>query len=84
MFAWVKRMIHSFNGRKERVSESNNVVESIAKSKILYKELIRKAHPDKHPQKENLAKEITELLNNNRYNYRELLILKEKIENELI
>lgn len=83
MFAWIKRMIHSFIGRKERLNESNNVVESIAKSKVLYKELIKKSHPDKHPEKEELAKEITELINNNRYNYRELLKLKERIENEL-
>ena len=39
MFAWIKRMIQSFSGRKERLNESNNVVESIAKSKMLYKEL---------------------------------------------
>lgn len=83
MFAWIKRMVQSFSGRKERLNESNNVVESIAKSKILYKELIKKSHPDKHPQKEKLAKEIAELVNDNRYNYRELLKLKERIENEL-
>ena len=83
MFAWFKRMIHSFIGRKERLNESSNVVESIAKSKVLYKELIRKSHPDKHPQKEELAMEFTELVNNNRFNYRELLKLKERIENEL-
>ena len=72
MFTWIKRMIQSFSGRKERLNESNNVVESIAKSKMLYKELIKKSHPDKHPQKEKLAKEIAELVNNNRYNYREI------------
>lgn len=83
MFAWFKRMIHSFIGRKERLKESNNVVESIAKSKMLYKELIRKSHPDKHPRKEELAKEFTELVNNNRYNYRELLRLKKLIEKQL-
>ena len=83
MFTWIRRMIQSFSGRKERLNESNNVVESIAKSKMLYKELIKKSHPDKHPQKEKLAKEIAELVNNNRYNYRELLKLKERIENEL-
>lgn len=83
MFAWFKRIMFSFSGRKERLNESNNVVESIVKSKMLYKELIRKSHPDKHPQKDELAKEFTELVNNNRYNYRELLKLKERIENEL-
>lgn len=83
MFAWIKRMIQSFSGRKERLNESNNVVESIAKSKMLYKELIKKSHPDKHPQKEKLAKEIAALVNDNRYNYQELLKLKERIENEL-
>ena len=76
-------MICSFSGRKERLNESNNVVESIAKSKMLYKELIKKSHPDKHPQKEELAKEITDLVNSNRYNYRELVKLKERIDSEL-
>lgn len=83
MFNWFKRLFISHKKRNEMISESTNIVESIASAKSLHKELIRKAHPDKNPKKVELAQEITELLNMNRYNYRELLKLKERIENEL-
>ena len=83
MFSWFKRLFLSRKHRKEAISESINVVESIAGAKTLHKELIRKAHPDKNPIKIELAQELTELINLNRYNYRELLKLKERIENEL-
>ena len=68
---------------EEEANEVRNVVASISKSKGLYKELIKKSHPDKHPHKEELAKEFTELVNNNRYNYQELLRLKKLIEKQL-
>lgn len=81
-------MFHLFNWsrnkKKSKIDEGMNVVEGISKAKKLYKELILKSHPDKHFQKEQLAKELTELINNNRYNYRELLNLKERIEKELL
>lgn len=83
MFRWLKRLFLSRRHRKEALSESVNIVESIAGAKSLHKELILKSHPDKHPDKEELAKEITDLVNENRYNYRELLRLKERIEGEL-
>ena len=83
MFRWFKRLFLSHRQRKEALSESANIVESIASAKSLHKELILKSHPDKHPDKEELAKEIADLVNENRYNYRELLKLKERIENEL-
>ena len=83
MFRWFKRLLISRKNRKAAMQESANVVESIAGAKTLHKELIRRAHPDKHSDKEELAKEITDLVNENRYNYRELLRLKKRIENEL-
>lgn len=83
MFSWFKRLFISHKKRNEAISESVNIVESIASAKSLHKELIRKAHPDKNPMKIELAQELTELLNMNRYNHRELLKLKERIENEL-
>lgn len=83
MFRWFKRLFMSRKQRKESISESMNIVESIAGAKSLHKELVLKSHPDKHPDKEELAKEITNLVNENRYNYRELLKLKGRIENEL-
>jgi hypothetical protein len=83
MFCWFKRLFTPQKKRNEAISESVNIVESIASAKSLHKELIRKAHPDKNPMKIELSKELTELLNLNRYNYRELLKLKERIKNEL-
>ena len=56
--------------KKVKIDEGLNVVDGISKAKKLYKELILKSHPDKHPEKEELAKEFTEQINNNRYNYR--------------
>lgn len=65
------------------VGEETNIVQSIAKAKALYKELIAKAHPDRNVSKAELAKILTEEINNNRYNYRELLKLKQRVETEL-
>ena len=83
MFRWFKRFFLSRKNRKEAMLESANVVESIASAKTLHKELILKAHPDKNPTKVELAQELSELINVNRFNYRELLKLKERVENEL-
>ena len=83
MLRWFKRFFLSRKNRKEVIRESVNVIESIASAKALHKELIRKAHPDKNPEKVDLAQELSELINVNRFNYRELLKLKERIEKEL-
>ncbi len=77
IFKWFK------NRKRKNIDEGLNVVEGISKAKKLYKELIVKSHPDRHPNNIEKALEITELLNQNRYNYRELLKLKERILNEL-
>lgn len=78
--------VHFLRRRKNRtkVHEEENVVESMVKAKKLYKELILKAHPDRHPNKIELAALITEKVNENRYNYQVLLKLKERIEKELL
>lgn len=68
---------------RSKVREEVNVVESMAKAKSLYKELILKAHPDRHIDKADLAQSITEEINKNRYNYQELLRIKDLIESEL-
>ena len=83
MLIWIKKKLLSLYYRKDRYNESNNIVTSLAKAKPLYKELIRKSHPDKNPHKRELANELTELINNNRYNYQELMKLKERINKEL-
>lgn len=69
---------------RSNVREEVNVVESMAKAKSLYKELILKAHPDRHTDKVDLAQSITEEINKNRHNYQGLLKLKELIEKELV
>ena len=83
MFAWIRRMITSIFG-KSTLDESHNVIDSMVKAKSLYKELIIKAHPDRNRGNEELAKIITEEINNSRYNYRELLNLEKRIKEELL
>lgn len=79
MFRWIKKLFSKLDYK----DESLNVVASIGKAKSLYKELIVKAHPDKHPNQSELATTLTELINKNRYNYSELLKIKNRIESEL-
>ncbi len=81
MINWIKRLFQK--KENESVKESINVVASIGKAKSLYKDLIVKAHPDKHPSQSELATTLTELINKNRYNYSELLKIKNRIETEL-
>ena len=78
---WFRRVFHRKNS--EIPDENINVVESIGKAKTLYKDLIIKAHPDRNPKNVELATSITDQLNSNRFNYRELLRLKTIIETEL-
>jgi curved DNA-binding protein CbpA len=79
MFRWIKNLF----SKQDYKDESLNVVASIGKAKSLYKDLIVKAHPDKHPNQSELATTLTELINKNRYNYSELLKIKNRIETEL-
>lgn len=69
---------------EEEANEVRNVVASISKSKGLYKELIKKSHPDKHPQNREMAEELTQLVNQAKFNYKELLLLKQRIKDELL
>lgn len=81
------RYISNYFRRKRvrsKIREEENVVESIAKAKRIYKELILMAHPDRHSNKVELAESITKEINKNRHNYQELLRLKLLIEKELI
>jgi len=69
---------------KNLEDETFNVVQSISKAKVLYKKLITQSHPDRHPENVTLATELTRLVNINRYNYRELLMVEERIKKELM
>ena len=64
-------------------SQNINVVDSIVKARALYKQLVIKAHPDKNPEKRELAEEITQQLTSNIRNYQELLRIKKIIEEQL-
>ncbi|WP_244267646.1 hypothetical protein [Bacteroides oleiciplenus] len=61
-----------------------NIVDSIAKSKILYKKLISITHPDRNPTQEELAKVLSERINANRYNYRELKNIEQEVYKKLL
>ena len=81
-------MFHVFNtlfSRNKKVIEHNevNVVDSIVKARKLYKELIIKAHPDRNPNNIELAKTLSQQINENRYNYAELKKLQQIINNKL-
>ncbi len=75
---------HFKREKNTNYEDCNNVVNSIAKAKSLHRRLIILSHPDKNPNKIELATRISELVNKNRYNYKELLKLEELIKRELL
>lgn len=81
MFLWIKKFFSQ--NKNKSIDESKNIIDSMVKAKSLYKDMIIKAHPDRNKDKEELAKLLTEEIINNRYNYRELLKLKERVKKEL-
>ena len=68
-----------YRRKKERINEGLNVVSGISKAKSLYKELVILAHPDRHPNREEFYQELTNRINANRYNYNELVKIKEEL-----
>jgi len=82
------RFIHIFLKRRRRKSKATeqaaNVIRSMAHAKKLHRELIVLAHPDKNAANRELAEELSELVNENRYNYDELMKLKQRIQRELV
>lgn len=72
--------------RSNKNVEVFNVVESISKAKPLYMKLIKLSHPDKYQDydKQQIAQNLTTLLNENKFNYSELQKIEEKIYKELI
>ncbi|EKU88940.1 hypothetical protein HMPREF9447_03814 [Bacteroides oleiciplenus YIT 12058] len=77
------RLIELFNSSTSN-HEEMNIVDSIAKSKILYKKLISITHPDRNPTQEELAKVLSERINANRYNYRELKNIEQEVYKKLL
>jgi len=70
--------------KKTFKDESLNVVLSIAKAKQLHKRLVVLSHPDRNPDNQELATELSSLVNQNRYNYQALIELEKRIVTELL
>ena len=80
----VRRFINRIRFRNTiKRDESANVVDSMVKARRLYKELSLSAHPDKHPDKSEIAEDIMQRITKNKHNYSELLKLKIEIEEKL-
>ena len=80
MIRWIRNLFRKRN--VDAINEGLNVVSGISKAKSLYKELIVLAHPDRHPEEESIFKELTDRINASRYNYNELLKIKNELENK--
>ena len=79
-----KRMINRLRFRKTiKRDESVNVVDSMAKARILYKELCIKVHPDKNNEQREIAEDLMQRIVANRCNYAALLSLKQEVVEKL-
>lgn len=83
MIHWIIKILKRNHSFHSKIHEEKNVVESIVMAKALYKKLIALAHPDKHPNKKEIAEDITMQINESRYNYKKLSQLESIIKKEL-
>lgn len=88
----VKRNLEFYNFSKEKIKEAkrsdvnmDDLMDSINKSKELYKELSRLCHPDRfvNTEKHQIAELIFQEITKNKRNYKELSKLKTRAINEL-
>ena len=80
----ISRFIKRLRFRKSiKDDQSSNVVDSMVKARLLYRELSIKAHPDRNPSKEMEAAELMKKVSKNRYNYAALLLLEKEIHKML-
>ena len=81
---WVLLFLLKRNYSKKILStEIDNIAKGIAKKnelEKLYKDLMKKVHPDKNSNRIELAKEYSEKINKHRYNYNEMNKLSKEIE----
>lgn len=78
------RIINRIRFRRTiRGDESTNVVDSVVKARKLYKELSLAAHPDRHPDRREIAENLIRRVTANKHNYSELLKLKKEVEEKL-
>ena len=76
----IKRLIARLRFRKTiKSDESTNVV----KAGRLYEDLCLAAHPDEHPEKLEIAQNLTQRITANRHNYAALVALRKEIEETL-
>jgi dephospho-CoA kinase len=70
---------------KKNTIDMDNLMNSIHNSRTLYKELIKKCHPDRfiNDNKQKNAEEIFQEITKNERNYEKLSSLKLRAENEL-
>lgn len=78
------RLLHRIQFRKAiKNDESVNVVDGMVKAQMLYKRLSILAHPDRNPEKRDMAEDLMSRITANRFNYSELLKLKVEAEEKL-
>lgn len=75
--------IWKFFRKREKDIDVTNIVQSMSKAKVLYRKLIKLTHPDRNPQKRELAEELTQQVNQARFDYNKLLVLQKQIEEQL-
>jgi hypothetical protein len=74
------------DGTDDYAATAKNIALSISQSKVLYKKLITKVHPDRFPndlEKQKRAEEISAMLTEAKRNYSKLVEIEEVIEKEL-
>lgn len=85
--SFFSKLFNKSTGKRFRLnketSECVNIVDSIAKAKVLHRELILLCHPDRHINQLQLANELTSLVNTNKHNFQELKSLEKRIKSEL-
>lgn len=64
--------------------ESINVVDGVVRAHRLYKKLSLAAHPDRHPNKKEIAEDLTARLVQSKHDYAALLKLEVEIKEKLI
>ena len=75
--------IWKFFRKRETDIDVTNIVQSMSKAKVLYRKLVKLTHPDRNPQKRELAEELTQQVNQARFDYNKLLVLQKQIEEQL-
>lgn len=83
-FSLIKKLLRGSCKKKVNQDEQSiNVVDSIVKAHDLYKTLVIKAHPDRNPEKREVAEELMKLLTTNKHNYSQLIKIEKLINEKL-